>query len=338
MWRRASSRSTSATSCRPRASAIGQYKRCPGGSEEPQPDGSNIFTPAEQAALDCTESVASDGRHQAMIRRLASFAIIIAAGFAAFVLTGARGGAGRAHDQDPVRQRVRADRGRRPARRRRSRPARPRSSASRRARSARPGASTQAGPPRTCAVVEAKITEPGFESFRADASCNIRQQSLIGEYFVDCQPGSSREELVEQHGADRPDDVDDPGRPRAERDAPPLPRALPPDPDRARHRPGRPPAGPGERAAQGASGPARDQQDARDPRGPDRDHQGLHQRLRRRRRGARGQQARGRALGRLGGEHLGASRRLGAATSRRASAGCRASSRSSSRRWSSSAT
>jgi len=53
----------------------------------------------------------------------------------------------------------------------------------------------QAGPPRTCAVVEAKITEPGFNSIRADASCDIRQQSLIGEYFVDCQPGSSKEEL-----------------------------------------------------------------------------------------------------------------------------------------------
>jgi ABC-type transporter Mla subunit MlaD len=48
---------------------------------------------------------------------------------------------------------------------------------------------------RTCAVVEAKITQPGFNSFRADTSCDIRQQSLIGEYFVDCQPGSSREGL-----------------------------------------------------------------------------------------------------------------------------------------------
>ena len=51
------------------------------------------------------------------------------------------------------------------------------------------------GVPRTCAVVEIKITEPGFESFRADASCDIRQQSLIGEYFVDCQPGTSKEDL-----------------------------------------------------------------------------------------------------------------------------------------------
>ena len=51
--------------------------------------------------------------------------------------------------------------------------------------------------PRTCAVVEAKITEPGFEQFRADAHCDIRQQSLIGEYFVDCQPGSSKAGLVD---------------------------------------------------------------------------------------------------------------------------------------------
>lgn len=52
-----------------------------------------------------------------------------------------------------------------------------------------------AGPPRTCAVVESQITEPGFASFRADASCDVRQQSLIGEYYVDCQPGSSKEGL-----------------------------------------------------------------------------------------------------------------------------------------------
>src|SRR4051794_25759209 len=48
---------------------------------------------------------------------------------------------------------------------------------------------------RTCAIIEAKITEPGFNSFRADASCNIRQQSLIGEYYVDCEPGSSKQGL-----------------------------------------------------------------------------------------------------------------------------------------------
>ena len=49
--------------------------------------------------------------------------------------------------------------------------------------------------PRTCAIVIAKITEGGFKSFRKDANCNIRQQSLIGEYYVDCQPGGAPEEL-----------------------------------------------------------------------------------------------------------------------------------------------
>jgi ABC-type transporter Mla subunit MlaD len=50
-------------------------------------------------------------------------------------------------------------------------------------------------PKRTCAVVTAKVKEPGFTSFRKDATCAIRQQSLIGEYYVDCQPGSQKEEL-----------------------------------------------------------------------------------------------------------------------------------------------
>jgi ABC-type transporter Mla subunit MlaD len=50
-------------------------------------------------------------------------------------------------------------------------------------------------PPRACAVVTAKVKEPGFTSFRKDATCSIRQQSLIGEYYVDCQPGSDKEEL-----------------------------------------------------------------------------------------------------------------------------------------------
>lgn len=52
-----------------------------------------------------------------------------------------------------------------------------------------------AGPPRTCAVVEARVTKPGFTSFRSDARCSVRQQSLIGEYYVDCQPGRSPEPL-----------------------------------------------------------------------------------------------------------------------------------------------
>ncbi len=47
------------------------------------------------------------------------------------------------------------------------------------------------------AVVEFEITEPGVGELREDARCVIRPQSLIGEYFVDCQPGSSDEKLAE---------------------------------------------------------------------------------------------------------------------------------------------
>jgi ABC-type transporter Mla subunit MlaD len=52
---------------------------------------------------------------------------------------------------------------------------------------------TNSLPPK--AIVTAKVTQPGFESFRKDASCRIRPQSLIGEYYVDCQPGSSKQLL-----------------------------------------------------------------------------------------------------------------------------------------------
>jgi phospholipid/cholesterol/gamma-HCH transport system substrate-binding protein len=38
------------------------------------------------------------------------------------------------------------------------------------------------------AVIVMKITDPGFQDFRSDASCHIRPQSLIGEKFVDCRP------------------------------------------------------------------------------------------------------------------------------------------------------
>ena len=45
------------------------------------------------------------------------------------------------------------------------------------------------------ALVEAEVTEPGLADLRKDANCEIRPQSLIGEYFVDCQPGTSDERL-----------------------------------------------------------------------------------------------------------------------------------------------
>jgi ABC-type transporter Mla subunit MlaD len=47
------------------------------------------------------------------------------------------------------------------------------------------------------AVVTVEVKERGFDDFRKDATCDIKPQSLIGEYFVDCQPGSSAEKLPE---------------------------------------------------------------------------------------------------------------------------------------------
>jgi len=38
------------------------------------------------------------------------------------------------------------------------------------------------------AFIAMKIVDAGFQDFRADASCLIRPQSLIGEKFVDCRP------------------------------------------------------------------------------------------------------------------------------------------------------
>jgi phospholipid/cholesterol/gamma-HCH transport system substrate-binding protein len=42
------------------------------------------------------------------------------------------------------------------------------------------------------AVIVMKITDPGFQDFRQDASCIIRPQSLIGEKYVDCRPTMPR--------------------------------------------------------------------------------------------------------------------------------------------------
>jgi virulence factor Mce-like protein len=48
---------------------------------------------------------------------------------------------------------------------------------------------------RPLALVQVEVTEPGLADLRKDASCEIRPQSLIGEYFVDCQPGTSDERI-----------------------------------------------------------------------------------------------------------------------------------------------
>ena len=45
------------------------------------------------------------------------------------------------------------------------------------------------------AIVGFTIDKGGFGALRKDAFCESRPQSLIGEYFVDCRPGSARTEL-----------------------------------------------------------------------------------------------------------------------------------------------
>jgi virulence factor Mce-like protein len=45
------------------------------------------------------------------------------------------------------------------------------------------------------AVVDAKVTASGQADLRADAHCEVRPQSFIGEYFIDCEPGSSPRRL-----------------------------------------------------------------------------------------------------------------------------------------------
>jgi virulence factor Mce-like protein len=41
------------------------------------------------------------------------------------------------------------------------------------------------------AIVTVQVNRSGFGQFHRDASCESRPESLIGEYFVDCNPGSS---------------------------------------------------------------------------------------------------------------------------------------------------
>lgn len=48
--------------------------------------------------------------------------------------------------------------------------------------------------PQGKAAITLKITNPGFQDFRADASCTIEPQALIGEKFVNCRPTQVRPE------------------------------------------------------------------------------------------------------------------------------------------------
>src|SRR5690242_6061194 len=52
------------------------------------------------------------------------------------------------------------------------------------------------------ALVDIAIDKTGFGSLRTDAFCETKPQSLIGEYYVDCRPGTSANRL--QPGATLP--------------------------------------------------------------------------------------------------------------------------------------
>ncbi len=45
------------------------------------------------------------------------------------------------------------------------------------------------------ALVDFEVTKRGFGSLRTDTFCESRPQSLIGEYFLDCDPGTAKREL-----------------------------------------------------------------------------------------------------------------------------------------------
>jgi len=45
------------------------------------------------------------------------------------------------------------------------------------------------------ALVTVSITQRGFGSFRSDAFCQSRPQSLIGEYYIECSPGQNGRQL-----------------------------------------------------------------------------------------------------------------------------------------------
>jgi virulence factor Mce-like protein len=47
------------------------------------------------------------------------------------------------------------------------------------------------------AIVTVEASDTGFGGLQSDAECGIQPQSLIGEYFVDCQPGKAGERLAD---------------------------------------------------------------------------------------------------------------------------------------------
>jgi ABC-type transporter Mla subunit MlaD len=50
------------------------------------------------------------------------------------------------------------------------------------------------------AIVTVQVTQSGFGEFHQNATCESRPQSLIGEYFVECDPGTSKSPVLKPGG------------------------------------------------------------------------------------------------------------------------------------------
>ena len=137
--------------------------------------------------------------------------------------------------------------------------------------------------PQAKAAVVLNIEDPGFQDFRADASCTIRPQALIGEKYVDCLPTQPRVEGTPlppplhkipsgQEGEGRaPAPRAEHPQPRRRRPArrhqPPARTPAPHDhPQRTRRRPGRARKRPGRGHPSRQPGAPGTRQGARDPR------------------------------------------------------------------------
>jgi phospholipid/cholesterol/gamma-HCH transport system substrate-binding protein len=62
------------------------------------------------------------------------------------------------------------------------------------------------------ALAKIEVTRPDFAGFRKDVFCEVKPQSLIGEYYLDCAPGHSRDPApatipVQQTGGTIPPDL-----------------------------------------------------------------------------------------------------------------------------------
>ena len=122
------------------------------------------------------------------------------------------------------------------------------------------------------ALVEFQVTENGFGSLRTDVTCDTRPQSLIGEYYLDCEPGTSPTKIkpgtvipvARTSSTVAPDLILDIFRL-------PLPRAPADHHQRARRRRGRQRRQPPRGHPPGQPGPARDRPGAGHPRPPEPD-------------------------------------------------------------------